>query len=119
MPPETHEDWVANAQEKVMIPAEGTAVAKINVGTAAATATQVDAVELYLELMKRCLTNTLYDAPDLVPLAPRSAVKRVVLSAFRSCGITLARSRPLAVLEHRVQWVEVLAEPEQPGLGLV
>jgi len=77
-----------------MIPVEGTAGVRINVGIAATTERHVDTVEMYLELMKRCLTNTLYDAPDLVPLGPRSAIERLVVSAFRSWGITLARAKP-------------------------
>src|ERR1051326_2246695 len=75
-----------------MIQTESTAAVEIDFGIRPAT--QTESVRLYLELMKRCLTNTVHDAPDLMPLAPRSVMKRLLVSAFRSRGIALARVKP-------------------------
>ena len=53
--------------------------------------------ELYLELMKRCLTNTVYSDPELIPIAPDDPLKRWVVDAFKSKGIALVREKPASV----------------------
>lgn len=55
------------------------------------------AAELYLELMKKCLTNTVYADPELVPVTPDGFLKRQVVAAFKSKGIALVREKPAAV----------------------
>jgi len=52
------------------------------------------AAALYLELMKKCLTNTIYDDPDLMPVTPRGFLKQQIVKAFRRTGITLATAQP-------------------------
>src|SRR5258706_4253872 len=58
-----------------------------------ADAERDELARLYLDLMKRSLTNTIYDDPDLVPVAPRRSARRVVVSAFADAGILLVRER--------------------------
>ena len=52
-----------------------------------------DLATLYLDLMKRSLTNTIYDDPDFVRVAPRGWAKRVLVAAFARSGISLMRER--------------------------
>lgn len=47
---------------------------------------------LYLELMKNCLTNIIYGEDELIPASPSSFIKRSIVRAFRTAGITLARA---------------------------
>jgi O-methyltransferase len=56
---------------------------------------------LYLELMKKSLTNTIYDEPDLVPVTPRGFLKRQVVKAFAGRGITLASAQPASATRAR------------------
>ena len=60
-------------------------------------ATSVDAVALYLDLLKNCLANTIYgENEELVACEfPGSWRKRYVASLFARKGITLARPRRL------------------------
>jgi O-methyltransferase len=55
------------------------------------------AIALYLDLMKKCLANTIYgEAEELVACEfPRSSGKRFIASLFAGKGITLARQRRL------------------------
>lgn len=48
-------------------------------------------VGLYLELMKKCLTNTIYGDSELAPVSPSSRTKRLVAKVFDAAGLTLAR----------------------------
>jgi hypothetical protein len=59
---------------------------------------------LYLELMKKCLTNTIYPA-ELVPINPKSFYKRQIVRLFGKRGITLARERP-ADFENRAKGLD-------------
>ena len=51
----------------------------------------VHSTVLYLDLMKKCLTNTIYADPELVPVAPRGLLRRWVVEVFGAVGLTLAR----------------------------
>ncbi len=46
---------------------------------------------LYLELMKKCLTNTIYGDSELTPVSPSSYRRRMVTRILGHSGITLAR----------------------------
>jgi O-methyltransferase len=56
------------------------------------------AVELYLELMKKSLTNTVYSEPELVPVKPGNALKRLVAAAINAKGISLVREKTDSVV---------------------
>lgn len=60
-----------------------------------------DPVELYLDLMKRVLTNVVYPDEALVPVAPRGFAKRAVARAFARLGLTLARANGSTVAARR------------------
>jgi O-methyltransferase len=47
---------------------------------------------LYLELIKKCLTNIIYGEDELIPAAPSNYIKRAIVKVFRAVGITLARA---------------------------
>jgi O-methyltransferase len=55
-----------------------------------------DAKALYLELMKRSLTKGLYREPNLVPIEPRSSLRRLLIKACATRGIQMVRSVPAA-----------------------
>lgn len=59
--------------------------------------TMEKAAELYLELMKKCLTNTIYADPELVHVAPGGFLRRQVIAAFKAKGIALVREKPASV----------------------
>lgn len=46
---------------------------------------------LYLDLMKKCLTNTIYGEAELVPISPSGFIRRMIRKVFGAVGITLAR----------------------------
>ncbi|MDQ3025079.1 MAG: TylF/MycF family methyltransferase [Pseudomonadota bacterium] len=46
--------------------------------------------------MKRCLTNTIYRGPELVPVRPRGIIRRGAVKALAAAGLVLTRSRPMA-----------------------
>lgn len=49
---------------------------------------------LYLDLMKRCLTKSIYREPYVLPVESRAFVKRLVVKAFAARGIHLVRKEP-------------------------
>ncbi|MBA2294473.1 MAG: macrocin O-methyltransferase, partial [Actinobacteria bacterium] len=66
-----------------------------------------DPGELYLSLMKECLTNRIYGDVELRPVASRSRWKRWVIAAFESRGLRVLRPEPVkddARLEGR-EWL--------------
>ena len=44
---------------------------------------------LYLDLMKKCLVNTIYGELESWPVEPRRFLKRKVVAAFRARGMKL------------------------------
>ena len=52
------------------------------------------AAALYLDLMKKCLTNTIYRYPDLEPVTPVAPLKRGIASLLAKRGIMMVRERP-------------------------
>ena len=57
--------------------------------------------QLYLDLMKRALTNTLYDDPYLRAVAPKGFVKRQIVKALGAMGLQLAKLTDAATVEAR------------------
>jgi len=64
------------------------------------------AEELYLDLMKRCLTNTLYDDSCLTAVAPHGFLKRQVVKVAGWAGVQLARPSDPASLAARAQGID-------------
>jgi hypothetical protein len=50
---------------------------------------------LYLDLMKRCLLNSIYGDVELTSICPRSFLKRKLVNLFAANGIRLVRPRPV------------------------
>lgn len=61
----------------------------------------ITTTRLYLDLMKKCLTNTIYDDPAFVPIRPRGLLMRELVKALARAGITLGRPTSPADLERR------------------
>ncbi len=47
---------------------------------------------LYLDLMKKCLTNTIYGNAEYVKVSSNGFIKRIIVQLFGSAGITLVRT---------------------------
>ena len=47
---------------------------------------------LYLDLMKKCLTNTIYGEREYIEVAPAGRIKRMISKAFNAAGVTLVRT---------------------------
>ncbi|MEO7741962.1 MAG: TylF/MycF/NovP-related O-methyltransferase [Usitatibacter sp.] len=60
-----------------------------------------DPAHLYLELMKKCVANTIYSDPELVAVAPSAAVKKWIAAMFKAAGLTLARVKTTSVEKRR------------------
>jgi O-methyltransferase len=54
----------------------------------------MDTKELYLDLMKRCLTNSIYGYAEFAPVAPDSKVKKLVVEALNKRGMQVVRPSP-------------------------
>lgn len=52
------------------------------------------AVSLYLDLMKRCLTNSIYGDMEYITISPRNTVRRLVLNSAEKFGVRLIQSKP-------------------------
>ncbi|WP_295386530.1 TylF/MycF family methyltransferase [uncultured Thiodictyon sp.] len=50
-----------------------------------------DGARLYLELIKKCLTNSIYGEHEVLSVAPAGYVKRQIQMLFRALGISLVR----------------------------
>jgi O-methyltransferase len=66
----------------------------------------MDAAALYLDLMKRSLTNIVYDEPDFVPVTPRRFLKRQVVAALGRAGFSLARKARPGAREERARGLD-------------
>src|SRR5258706_3594895 len=64
------------------------------------------AEELYLDLMKRCLTNTLYDDSCLTAVAPHGFLQRQGVKVAGWAGVQLARPSDPASLAARAQGID-------------
>jgi O-methyltransferase len=51
---------------------------------------------LYLDLMKRCLTNTIYGESEAAPFVPRGVAGRALAALSRIAGLALVRPRSFA-----------------------
>src|SRR5450432_2395516 len=51
----------------------------------------------YLDLMKKCLTNTAYEGEELVAVRPQGRIKARIARALEAAGFTLARRSSTAV----------------------
>jgi len=47
---------------------------------------------LYLDLMKKCLTNTIYGERESIEVAPRGRIKQMISKVFNAAGVTLVRT---------------------------
>ncbi len=47
---------------------------------------------LYLDLMKKCLTNTIYGDREYFEVAPKGSIKRAISKIFNAAGVTLVRA---------------------------
>ncbi len=66
-----------------------------------------DAKALYLDLMKRCLTNWIYGDCEMVPIEPRGFLERQAAQYFAARGIEMVQSQPFdekARAEGRYPW---------------
>jgi O-methyltransferase len=61
--------------------------------------------ELYLDLMRRCLTNTLEQGTELDEVRPRTRVRKALAAGFRKAGVVLARER-LGACEARAKGLD-------------
>lgn len=61
-----------------------------------------DPRELYLSLMKECLTNRIYGDVELRPVRPRSAWKRRFVALLERRGLRLVRAEPVDWTEREV-----------------
>lgn len=51
-------------------------------------------IDLYLDLMKKCLANLIYGELEAWPVEPKNALKRKMVAAFRARGMKLVWDRP-------------------------
>lgn len=56
-------------------------------------------VSLYLDLMKRCVTNLIYLDVEYSPILPRDPMRRLAINFFEKVGIRLCRARRPSVEE--------------------
>ncbi len=61
-----------------------------------------DAKDLYLGLLKACLTNRIYGDVELRPVEPRSAWKRRAIGALERRGLRVVRPEPVDWLEREL-----------------
>lgn len=47
---------------------------------------------LYLDLMKKCLTNSIYGEKEYIEVAPAGRIKQIINKAFNAAGVTLVRT---------------------------
>ena len=50
---------------------------------------------LYLDLIKKCLVDSIYPRPDVIPATPQSFLKRKLIDLFASRGLQIVRVRPV------------------------
>ena len=62
--------------------------------------------KLYLDLMKRCLTNTIYGESEYIRAAPAGYIKRLINKVFNAAGITLVRTNTYSyqIREKGLDW---------------
>lgn len=62
-----------------------------------------DSKELYLDLMRQCLTNWIYGDKEVDILSPRkNPIKRIVVGMLNSRGLQIARARPMNIKDRIV-----------------
>jgi O-methyltransferase len=60
-----------------------------------APAAEPDVRWLYLDLMKRCLLDQIYERPELVPVSPGGRLKRAFVSQLQDRGVLVVREKTL------------------------
>ncbi len=54
-----------------------------------------DVVALYLDLMKRCLLDAIYERPEYQPVAPQGGWKRKFVELSAARGLQIVRVNPV------------------------